>query len=164
MPGEGDHNANLMFIGEGPGATEDELGRPFVGAAGLLLTKMIEAIGMSRDSVYIANIVKCRPPGNRVPEADEAAACLPYLRGQFALIKPKVVVLLGSTAIRFILGDEFRVTRDRGRFVEKRGVFFMPTYHPAALLRDEIKKRPAWDDFRAVRERLNLLESVAAND
>ncbi|GHU69874.1 uracil-DNA glycosylase [Clostridia bacterium] len=161
VPGEGNIDADLMFIGEGPGATEDELGRPFVGAAGELLTRMIEAIGMRREDTYIANIVKCRPPGNRVPEADEAAACKPFLRAQVALVKPKVIVLLGATALKFILGEEHRITRERGKFVERAGVFMMPTFHPAALLRDETKKRPAWEDFKAVRDRLQLLKDLA---
>ncbi|MDR1569573.1 MAG: uracil-DNA glycosylase [Oscillospiraceae bacterium] len=160
VPGEGDPRARLMFIGEGPGATEDELGRPFVGAAGALLTKMIEAAGMRREETYIANVVKCRPPGNRAPLQEETDACLPYLREQFALVRPRVIMLLGATAVQAVLGSEYRVTRDRGRFIERRGVFFMPTFHPAALLRDETKKRPAWEDFCAVRERLNLLRSV----
>ncbi|MDR0396812.1 MAG: uracil-DNA glycosylase [Oscillospiraceae bacterium] len=157
VPGEGSVSAKLMLIGEGPGANEDEQGRPFVGAAGELLTRMIEAIGMRREDCYIANVVKCRPPRNRAPEADEAEACLPYLRAQVALVKPMVIVLLGATAVRHTLGEGFRVTRDRGRFTERAGVFMMPTFHPAALLRDESKKRPAWEDFKAVRDRLYLL-------
>ena len=127
-----------------------------VGAAGQLLTKMLKSIGLEREEVYICNIVKCRPPGNRVPEPDEAEACLPYLRMQFALVRPKLILLLGATAGRYTLGDHFRVTRDRGRFVEKNGIWFMPTYHPSALLRDEtnIKKREAWQDLQMVRDKL----------
>ena len=154
VPGQGDGNADLMFIGEGPGAEEDLQGLAFVGAAGQLLTKMIAAIDMTREQVYICNVVKCRPPQNRVPTPEEAAACLPYLRAQFALVRPRVVVLLGATAARAVLGEQIRITRDRGNWVERKGVWFMPTYHPAALLRDESKKRDAWHDLQAVRQKL----------
>ena len=152
--GEGDLHASLMFIGEGPGAQEDATGRPFVGAAGQLLDKMLAAIGMTREQVYICNIVKCRPPQNRVPEADERAACMDYLRQQVALVRPKVIVCLGSTPARALLGDDIRITRDRGVWRLKKGVWFMPTFHPAALLRDLDKKRPAWEDFKAIRDKL----------
>ena len=154
VPGQGDGNADLMFIGEGPGADEDMQGLAFVGAAGQLLTKMIAAIGLGREQVYICNVVKCRPPQNRVPLPEEAAACLPYLRAQFSLVRPKVIVLLGATAARAVLGDQIRITRDRGKWVERKGVWFMPTYHPAALLRDESKKRDAWHDLQAVEAKL----------
>ena len=152
--GEGDLHADLMFIGEGPGAQEDATGRPFVGAAGQLLDKMLAAIGMTREQVYICNIVKCRPPQNRVPEADESAACMDYLRQQVALVRPKVIVCLGSTPARALLGDDIRITRDRGVWRLKKGIWFMPTFHPAALLRDLDKKRPAWEDFKAIRDKL----------
>ena len=154
VPGEGNPNAQLMFIGEGPGQEEDRLGRPFVGRSGELLTRMIHAIGIERSEVYICNIVKCRPPRNRVPEADERAACMDYLRQQVALVRPKVIVCLGSTPTRALLGEDMRITRDRGVWQLRKGVWFMPTYHPAALLRDEDKKRPAWKDFQAVRDKL----------
>ena len=152
--GEGDLHASLMFIGQGPGAQEDATGRPFVGAAGHLLDKMLAAIGMTREQVYICNIVKCRPPLNRVPEPDERAACMDYLRQQVALVRPKVIVCLGSTPARALLGDDIRITRDRGVWQLKKGVWFMPTFHPAALLRDPDKKRPAWEDFKAIRDKL----------
>lgn len=152
--GEGDLHAPLMFIGEGPGQQEDLSGRPFVGAAGQLLDKMLAAIGLKREQVYICNIVKCRPPQNRVPEPDERAACMDYLRQQVALVRPKVIVCLGSTPTRALLGDDMRITRDRGVWQLKKGVWFMPTYHPAALLRDADKKRPAWVDFQAIRDKL----------
>ena len=157
VPGQGDGHAALMFIGEGPGAEEDLQGLAFVGAAGQLLTKMIAAIGLRREQVYICNVVKCRPPKNRVPLPEEAAACLPYLRSQFSLVRPRVIVLLGATAARAVLGDQIRITRDRGTWVEKKGVWFMPTYHPAALLRDESKKRDAWHDLLAVQAKLQEL-------
>lgn len=152
--GEGDLRAALMFVGEGPGQQEDNTGRPFVGAAGQLLDKMLAAIELTREQVYICNIVKCRPPNNRVPEPDERAACMDYLRAQVALVKPKVIVCLGSTPTRALLGEDMRITRDRGVWQLKRGVWFMPTFHPAALLRDESKKRPAWVDFQAIRDKL----------
>ena len=152
--GEGNLRAALMFIGEGPGQQEDQSGRPFVGAAGQLLDKMLAAIGLKREQVYICNIVKCRPPGNRVPEADERAACMGYLREQVALVRPKVIVCLGSTPARALLGEDVRITRDRGVWRLKKGVWFMPTFHPAALLRDADKKRPAWEDFKAIRDKL----------
>ena len=153
--GEGDLHAPLMFIGEGPGQQEDETGRPFVGKAGQLLDEMLSLVGLSREkNVYICNIVKCRPPQNRVPEADERAACMDYLRQQVALVRPKVIVCLGSTPTRALLGEQMRITRDRGVWQLKKGVWFMPTYHPAALLRDADKKRPAWADFQAIRDKL----------
>lgn len=138
----------------GAGAAGDLSGRPFVGAAGQLLDKMLAAIGLKREQVYICNIVKCRPPQNRVPEPDERAACMDYLRQQVALVRPKVIVCLGSTPTRALLGDDMRITRDRGVWQLKKGVWFMPTYHPAALLRDADKKRPAWVDFQAIRDKL----------
>ena len=152
--GEGDPHAALMFSGEGPGQQEDETGRPFVGAAGQLLDRMLAAIGLTRAQVYICNIVKCRPPQNRVPEPDERAACLDYLRQQVALVRPKVIVCLGSTPTRALLGEDMRITRDRGTWQLRKGVWFMPTFHPAALLRDQDKKRPAWEDFKAIRAKL----------
>ena len=152
--GEGDPHAALMFIGEGPGQQEDETGRPFVGAAGQLLDRMLAAIGLTRAQVYICNIVKCRPPQNRGPEPDERAACLDYLRQQVALVRPKVIVCLGSTPTRALLGEDMRITRDRGTWQLRKGVWFMPTFHPAALLRDQDKKRPAWEDFKAIRAKL----------
>ena len=154
VPGQGDPHAPLMLIGEGPGQVEDEEGLAFVGPAGQLLTKMLAAISLPRDRVYICNIVKCRPPHNRVPEADERSACMAYLRQQVALVRPKVIVCLGSTPTRALLGDHMRITRDRGVWQLRKGVWFMPTFHPAALLRDLDKKRPAWEDFKAIRDKL----------
>ncbi|MGI6168661.1 MAG: uracil-DNA glycosylase [Christensenellales bacterium] len=156
--GEGDYFARLMLVGEGPGAQEDRLGRPFVGPAGQLLDKMLAAIGLSREQVYIANIVKCRPPGNRAPTDEEAAACLPYLRSQVALIQPALIVCLGATAARHIIDPQLRITRDRGVWVQRKNYFILPTYHPAALLRDAGKKREAWEDFKAIRDKLAQLE------
>ena len=158
VPGQGDIHARLMFIGEGPGADEYMQGLAFVGAAGQLLTKMIAAMGYTREQVYICNIVKCRPPHNRVPDPVEAASCLPYLRQQVALVRPKVIVLLGATAARTLIRQDFRITREHGVWVEKKGVWFMPTYHPAALLRDESKKREAWHDLQLVMGKMKELE------
>ena len=155
--GEGPQDAEVMFIGEGPGEQEDLSGRPFVGRGGKLLDDMLELIDLSREKVFIGNMVKCRPPRNRTPEPDEIAACLPFLRAQTALIRPQIIVLLGATALRAVLGPQMRITRDRGRWVERKGVWMMPMFHPAALLRDESKKRPTWDDLRQVRDKLEAL-------
>ena len=138
--GTGNRQASLMFIGEGPGADEDLQGTPFVGKAGKLMNMAFEAIGLKREEVYIANIVKCRPPGNRNPQDDEANACLDYLRNQVILVKPKIIVLLGSVALKNILGKEYGITASRGKWIERKGILYMPTWHPAALLRDESKK------------------------
>lgn len=154
VPGQGDPHAPLMLIGEGPGQVEDEEGLAFVGPAGQLLTRMLSAIALPRDRVYICNIVKCRPPNNRVPEEAEAEACKLHLRMQVALVRPKVIVLLGSTAARNTIGPAVRITRDRGRWYERKGVWMMPTYHPSALLRDASKKREAWEDMQSLRDKL----------
>jgi len=150
--GEGNPHARLMLVGEGPGAEEDRLGRPFVGAAGQLLDKILAAAGITREEVYIANIVKCRPPGNRVPLRAEAEACLPWLRLQIRLINPRFIVVLGSTALQYLCDPQARITFFRGRWLEKGGIRIMPTYHPAALLRDPSKKRDVWEDFKKVRD------------
>ena len=163
VPGEGNPNADLMFIGEGPGQEEDRLGRPFVGRSGELLTRMIHAIGVERADTYICNIVKCRPPQNRTPETDEAAACKEFLRMQFALVRPKVIVLLGKTACRYTIGEDIYITRDHGRWFERKGVWFLPTFHPSALLRDPEKKRDAWDDFQKLRAKLNEIRDSGGN-
>lgn len=156
--GVGNQHSPLMVIGEGPGRDEDMQGKPFVGQAGKLLDRMLAAINIRRESVYIANIVKCRPPKNRTPFEDEAKLCLPYLRAQTALVSPKVIVLLGATAVRYVLGEDVRITRDRGIWFERKGVWILPTYHPAALLYDESKKRDAWTDMKALRDKLKELD------
>ena len=138
--GVGNKEAEIMFIGEGPGADEDRQGEPFVGRAGKLMNMAFDMVGIKREEVYIANIVKCRPPGNRNPEDDESYACMDYLRNQVILVKPKIIVLLGSVALKNILGKEYGITSSRGKWVEKKGIQYMPTWHPAALLRDENKK------------------------
>ena len=152
--GTGNKEADLMFIGEGPGADEDREGEPFVGRAGKLMNMAFNGIGISREEVYIANIVKCRPPSNRNPEADEAEACIDYLRNQVMLVKPKVIVLLGSVALKNILGKEYGITASRGNWVERKGILYMPTWHPAALLRDENKKIEFWKDLKQVKEKM----------
>jgi len=151
--GEGNRQAEVMLIGEGPGADEDAQGRPFVGKAGQLLDKMFSAIDMRREDLYITNVVKCRPPGNRTPLDEEAQACLPILRMQYRLIRPKIVVCLGATATRHVYDPEARITRVRGQWLEKNGTFFLPTYHPAALLRDESKKKDVWADLKSIAQK-----------
>jgi DNA polymerase len=150
--GEGNEQARIMFIGEGPGAEEDRQGRPFVGKAGQLLTKMLAAISLNREDVYIANVVKCRPPGNRVPLPDEIGACLDYLRVQVGTIRPEIIVCLGATAAKTVIDPSFRITRDRGKWIERKGYKMIATYHPAALLRDERKKVEAWEDLQRIRD------------
>lgn len=154
----GNPNADLMFIGEGPGADEDEQGEPFVGRAGKLMNQAFKGLGIDRQEVYIANIVKCRPPNNRTPEKDEATACLDYLRNQVLLIKPKIVVLMGNTALKNILGEEYGITKTRGNWIVKKDIKYMPTFHPAALLRDEAKKIDFWEDLKAVKEEYDKLK------
>ena len=153
--GVGNKNATIMFIGEGPGADEDRLGEPFVGRAGQLMNMAFKMVGINRENVYIANIVKCRPPQNRNPKEDEATACLDYLRNQVVLVKPKIIVLLGSVALKNILGKEYGITASRGKWIEKKGITYMPTWHPAALLRDENKKIDFIKDLMLVTERVN---------
>lgn len=150
--GQGNKKARLMIIGEGPGADEDKQGIPFVGKAGQLMNNAFQALEINREDVYIANIVKCRPPSNRVPEDDEVQTCLNYLRNQVILIKPKIIVLLGSTALKNILGKEYGITAVRGNWMEKNGIKYMPTWHPAALLRDENKKIEFWQDLKEVKK------------
>ena len=150
--GTGNKQAKLMFIGEGPGADEERLGEPFVGRAGKLMNLAFETLGIDRNEVYIANVVKCRPPGNRNPEDDEAIACLNYLRNQVILVHPEIIVLLGSVALKNILGKEYGITASRGKWVEKKGIKYMPTWHPAALLRDETKKIDFIKDLQKVVE------------
>ena len=148
--GIGNENANIMFIGEGPGVDEDKQGIPFVGKAGQLMNKAFDALGINREDVYIANIVKCRPPNNRDPEPDEIQGCMNYLRNQVIIVKPKIIVILGRIALQNILGKEYKITASRGIWVEKKGILYMPTWHPAALLRDETKKIDFINDLKEV--------------
>jgi uracil-DNA glycosylase len=155
VPGEGNPGARLMLVGEGPGATEDATGRPFVGQAGQLLTSILEAIELKREDVYITNIVKCRPPQNRKPLPDEIAACMPYLHRQFAMIRPKVIVALGGTAGEALLGVRKSLGDLRGKVHSYGGIPLVVTYHPAALLRNPNWKKPTWDDIRIARQLLD---------
>ena len=152
---DGNKNANVMLIGEGPGADEDKQGVPFVGKAGQLMNKAFEGLGIDRKKLYIANIVKCRPPNNRNPQDDEAENCLDYLRNQVILVKPKIIVLLGSVALKNVLGKEYGITASRGKWLERKGILYMPTWHPAALLRDENKKIDFIKDLKQVIKRYN---------
>ena len=151
----GNFNADLMFCGEAPGADEDEQGFPFVGRAGQLLTKIIESIGLKREDVFIGNINRCRPPGNRAPEADETIACKPFLKREIAVVRPKVIVVLGATAAQNLLETKVPIGKLRGHFHDYLGVKVMPTFHPAYLLRDPHKKREVWEDMKMVRDYLN---------
>jgi len=155
--GEGNPQAKLVFVGEGPGADEDATGRPFVGRAGQLLDKIIEAMGMKRNEVYIANIVKCRPPGNRAPERDEVDTCEPFLWRQLAFIRPEVIVALGSPAFQCLARTKESITRARGQWRDWNGIKIMPTFHPAFLLRSPDKKREVWEDMKKVRDYLSAL-------
>lgn len=150
--GEGVIDTPLMFIGEAPGADEDRLGRPFVGKAGQLLDKALNALGFDRNkNFYIANICKCRPDNNRTPTEEEAETCLPYLRRQVLIIKPRIIVCLGATAAKYIIDRNARITQIRGQWFERKGYNLIATFHPAALLRDESKKRLLWQDLKMVK-------------
>lgn len=157
--GSGNPNAEIMFIGEGPGADEDIQGKPFVGKAGKLMNMALQGLDIKREELYIANIVKCRPPSNRNPEQDEIKACLDYLRNQVMIVKPKIIVLLGSVALKSILGKEYNITTSRGKWVEKKDIWYMPTFHPAALLRDDTKKIDFWNDLKLVKEKMKEIEN-----
>ena len=157
--GVGSPDADLMFIGEAPGHDEDVQGLPFVGRAGQLLTKIIEAMGLTRDEVYIANICKCRPPENRAPTPEEMEACRPYLMRQIDVIKPNIIVLLGATAVRGLLQTKEGISKVRGQFLAWHGIQVMATYHPAYLLRDPSEKRKVWEDMQKVRDALRRMKS-----
>lgn len=154
--GAGNARAELMFVGEGPGADEDMQGLPFVGKAGQLLTKMIEAMGLSREQVYIANIIKCRPPHNRNPQADEIAACRPFLDQQITAIQPRIICALGTFAAQTLLNTQTRISDLRGRFHDLNGVKVLPTFHPAYLLRNPGQKKRVWEDLQRIMVDLNL--------
>lgn len=159
--GEGNPSAAVMFVGEAPGADEDRLGRPFVGKAGQLLDKALNALGFYRDkNFYICNVCKCRPENNRTPAEDEAEACLPYLRNQVALVRPRIIVCLGATAVKHIIDKEARITQIRGTWFEKKGFHIIATFHPAALLRDESKKRFFWEDLKKVKEKYDEISAL----
>ena len=152
--GDGNPKAHIMFIGEAPGADEDRTGIPFVGRAGQLLTKALLALDLHRErDYYICNICKCRPKNNRTPYEEEEKACIPYLRNQVALIRPKIIVCLGATAMGCILGKDWRITRDRGKWVEKKGFYMTATFHPSAVLRDVNKKSAFWEDLKSIKKK-----------
>jgi DNA polymerase len=155
--GRGNINAPIMFIGEGPGEQEDLQGQPFVGPAGKLLDVLLDALMFKPDDYYIANIVKCRPPNNRVPNDVEAEKCLPYLRNQVALIRPRIIVCLGSTAAKYVISKDIKITHIRGQWFEQKGYWIMPTFHPAALLRDASKKALLFRDIKEVKIKLNSI-------
>lgn len=157
--GVGDQNADIMFVGEGPGEQEDLKGEPFVGPAGKLLDDMMSIIDLDRQNSYIANIVKCRPPRNRDPLETEQDACIDYLRNQVALVKPKIIVCLGRIAATRLIRSDFRITREHGAWTERGGIWFTATYHPSALLRDVSKRPEAFNDLMAIREKLRELKS-----
>jgi uracil-DNA glycosylase family 4 len=154
--GEGSPEARLVFVGEGPGRDEDLVGLPFVGEAGKLMTKIIAAMGLRREEVYICNVVKCRPPKNRDPQEDEIETCLPFLRKQLHLIRPEVICTLGRVAAQALLGQEFRITRERGTWTTYMETPLMPTFHPAYLLRNPSAKRQVWEDVKKVMKHLGL--------
>lgn len=154
----GNRQADLMFVGEAPGADEDAKGEPFVGRAGQLLNKIIEAIDMKREDVFIGNINRCRPPGNRTPTIQEAETCKPFLLREIAIVRPKIIVVMGNTAMKNLLNTKEGITKLRGEFQDYFGVKVMPTFHPAYLLRDPRKKREVWEDMKKVREELNKLK------
>ncbi len=148
--GEGNPEAEIMFVGEGPGAREDELGRPFVGTAGELLDRILSSAELSREIVYIGNVIKCRPPSNRTPSKEEIETCYPLLEKQIQLINPAILVCLGSVAAKTLIKPNFAITKERGTWYKKDERMIMPTFHPAALLRDPTKKRPVWEDIKQV--------------
>jgi DNA polymerase len=154
--GVGDPRARLMFVGEGPGEEEDRQGEPFVGAAGRRLNQWIARIGLAREGVYIANIVKCRPPGNRAPLPEEAASCLPYLKRQIRAIRPEAICTLGAVALQYLLGTNEKITRVRGKWREVEGIPVLPTYHPAFILRNQTRETEVFTDLDLLAERLHL--------
>ena len=151
----GSRTAPLMFIGEGPGEQEDRQGKPFVGAAGQLLDQLLSALMFDEDEYYICNVVKCRPPHNRVPTDGEAESCLQWLRNQTALVRPRIIVCLGATAMKYIIDRNAKITQIRGQWIERKGFWIMPTFHPAALLRDSSKKALLFADMKSVRQKLD---------
>jgi DNA polymerase len=156
--GEGKSNARLMLVGEGPGMEEDNQGRPFVGRAGQLLDKILQASQLHRPEVFIANVVKCRPPGNRLPKPDEVKECRNYLEAQIRFIKPEILVCLGSLASQTVIDPRARITAIRGKWLARQGIKIMATFHPAALLRNESYKRPTWEDFKQIRDEYYKLD------
>lgn len=161
--GEGSLKNKIMFVGEGPGGTEDKKGRPFVGRAGRLLDKILKSVNIKRNNIYITNIVKCRPPDNRNPNREEMKACSPILKTEIKYIKPKVIVPLGSIALKYLVGSDKKITEDRGKWFNKGDIYFLPTFHPAYLLRNANMKKYVWKDFKLIKktiERINELYDI----
>jgi len=163
VPGEGPADAKIVFLGEGPGQNEDEQGKPFVGAAGKLLTELLESIGLSRSDVFITNIVKCRPPSNRAPRKFEIEACNPYLKEQIRLVNPRIVCALGTPAITTLLGEEYSATKAHGKAIAKDNLMVLPLYHPAAALYDASLKEVLASDFRTLNKLLEETSSLPHN-
>ena len=157
----GQPQSRVMLVGEGPGANEDRLGQPFVGAAGQLLDKILTAAELPAEDVYITNVIKCRPPGNRLPKSDETKSCLPWLVRQIELISPSMLVCLGALAGQTLMDPNLRITRDRGKWHKYNGIDIVATFHPAALLRDPALKRPVWEDFKVIRDYYRRLTGEA---
>ncbi len=162
--GEGPPNARLVFVGEAPGMDEDLTGKPFVGQAGKLLTDIIKAMGLTRDEVYICNIVKCHPPNNRDPERDEIEMCLPFLEAQLSLIKPEIICAIGRISVQSLVREDFKITRERGQWQSFRGIPLMPTYHPAYLLRYPQAKKAVWEDMQQIMKKLGLKDPRELRD
>jgi DNA polymerase len=159
--GEGNLNNKIMLIGEGPGANEDRLGRPFVGRAGKLMDKILASVNLKREDLYITNVIKCRPPGNRVPRKNEFEACVSILRAEIELIQPKVIVTLGSTATKYLINPEESITNVRGKWFQRGDIFILPTFHPAYLLRNENMKRYSWHDFKLIKKAADRIKKLS---
>lgn len=162
--GEGTVDSKIMLIGEGPGANEDRLGRPFVGRAGKLLDKILSAVDLNREDLYITNVIKCRPPGNRVPNKNEFKACVSILMAEIDLIEPKVIVTLGSTATKYLISPKESITKVRGKWFQKGEIFVLPTFHPAYLLRNKNMKKYSWHDFKLIKKASERIKELSAND
>ncbi len=158
--GEGNIQNRIMFIGEGPGATEDKLGRPFVGRAGKLLNKIFSALDIKREEVYISNIVKCRPPDNRKPTKKEAQSCFPILQSEIKIIQPLVIVPLGATALQFLIDHDTSITKSRGKWIERGEYYILPTFHPAYLLRNKKMKKYSWQDFKLIKKAIQRIKEL----
>lgn len=161
--GEGNTDNNIMLIGEGPGATEDRQGRPFVGRAGKLMDKIFDAVGLKREELYITNVVKCRPPDNRVPHQNEFESCVSILMAEIELIQPKVIVTLGSTATEYLIDPPDSITNIRGNWYQRGDIYFLPTFHPAYLLRNEGMKKYSWHDFKLIKKAADRIKELSSS-
>lgn len=159
--GEGNIDNNIMLIGEGPGANEDRLGRPFVGRAGKLMDKILNSVNLKREDLYITNVIKCRPPGNRVPHQNEFEACVSILRAEIELVQPKLIVTLGSTATKYLIDPEESITNVRGKWFQRGDIYFLPTFHPAYLLRNENMKKYSWHDFKLIKKAADRIKELS---